>query len=224
MQSFNGNLVAVLSCLFIVIAVKAKLPIRPEPRISAQERLALLPYQIGPYTGRETAAKPDASEIDRFYSNGRSYPIEVAVSSGPFGTHSPEICLPYHGWSLVDHGRRKLESNPEIELQTVVAVSRDTSQHPLACGFYWRGKNAGTENFLADYIQQRWSTITQSMQNSELVTICTSMDDIRQAGAATGRVYQFANDLGPHFNGTPTRLLGRLTRQADGPYARRSRF
>lgn len=73
------------------------------------------------------------------------------------------------------------------------------------------------DNFLADWLQQRWTTVTRSAEDAELVSVCTSMEDIRSAGPASERVYEFANDLEPYFRSTSTRLVGSVIRKADEP-------
>jgi hypothetical protein len=58
----------------------------------------------------------------------------------------------------------------------------------------WQLANVlAADNFLIAWLQQRWATVTQSLQNAELVSICTAADDVRQAGPAAERVYEFAN-------------------------------
>lgn len=203
MQKLRANLLVVLGCLLAAILIKAKLPVSSAVNeVPADETLALLPYHLGPYTGREAHGKDVNSypgEVHRVYSQAQGTPIELLAYSTPLSAHGPANCLPYLGWSIIDRERRDLQVNPAIELQTVVAVPDNPWRRPLVCGYYWRRNNRATTNFLVAWLQQRWAAITQSMQDAELVSICTSVDDVRQAGPASERVYEFANDLEPYF-------------------------
>jgi hypothetical protein len=203
MQKLRTNLLVVLGCLLAAILIRAKLPESSGANeVPADERLALLPYHLGPYTGREAHGEDGngyPGEVHRIYSLGPGHPIELLAYSTSVGAHGPENCLPYLGWSLVSREQRNLEANPAIKLQTVLAVSDKPSEHPLVCGYYWRRSNRASVNFLAVWLQQRWAIITQSMQDAELVSICTNVDDVRQAGPAMERVHEFANDLEPYF-------------------------
>ena len=204
MQDFRRNLVVVLSCLLAAAVIEAKLPIKSGAReLPAEETLASLPYQFGPFSGREADTKADPREIHRFYSEAQGKPIELLAYSTSVGAHGPGNCLPYLGWSIIDREHRDLQVNSTIDLQTVVAVSDKPSERPLVCGYYWRRNNRATADFFVAWLQQRWATFTQSLQDAELVSICTNVDDVRQASPAMNRVYEFANDLEPYFQQRP---------------------
>jgi hypothetical protein len=209
MQNFRGNLLIVLGCLLVAIVIKAKLPIRSgENAAAADETLESLPYQLGPFTAKETHSnegKGYPGEIHRVYSQAQGSSIEVLAFPTPVNTHAPEDCLLYRGWSIIDRNRRKLQANPAIALETVIAVPNNASERPLACSFYWRRNKRATGNFLITWLQQRWATITQSLQDAELVRVCTTLDDLRQAGPAVERVYQFTNNLEPYFHRSSAR-------------------
>lgn len=184
--------------------IEAKLPGRPgRTPGSAEETLAALPYNVGGYSGREAHGadvRGYLGEVHRIYERAHSNSIEVLAFSTPVNVHGPENCLPYMGWSLIDRERRALHVNPAIELQTVVAASDNPSERPRVCGYYWRRNHRASANLFITWLQQRWATITQSLQDAELVSICTTVDDVRQAGPASERVYEFANDLEPYFH------------------------
>ena len=218
MQNGRANLVIVLSCLAAAMVVEAKLPTRYVER-PARGRDVSLPYHVGPFTGRE-AHGPDVKgypgEIHRVYRQEGANAIEL-IAAPTADNHAPENCLPYMGWSIIERGHRTLQANRAIELQTIVAVSDNPSERPLACAFYWRRNNHAADNFLVDWLQQRWATVTQSLQNAELVSVCTGMDDIRHAGPASERVYEFVNDLEPYFHRRSARLVGSVAHKGVGP-------
>ncbi len=220
MQKFRTNLLVILSCFLVAILIKAKLPANSgQPAAPTNETLASLPYQVGPYSGTEAHGediKGYVGEVHRIYRQSQKNPIELLAFSTPVNVHGPENCLPYLGWSLIGRERRKLHANPAIELQTVIAVSDNSSEHPIACGFYWRRHNRATANLFIDWLQQRWATITQSMQDAELVSICTQMDDLHQAGSANERIYEFANDIEPYFYRSSARFAESGTGQING--------
>jgi Protein of unknown function (DUF3485) len=203
MQNVRGNLLVVLACLLVAIVIEARLPTRSGGNaVAADETLDSLPYQLGPFTGRDAHSRDVEGypgEIHRDYSQAQGSSIEVLAFSTPVNTHGPEDCLPYLGWSIIDRDHRKLQANPAIALETVIAVPDNPSARPLACGFYWRRNKRGTANLLIGWLQQRWATITQSLQEAQFVSICTTLDDLRQARPAAEQVYQFANLLEPYF-------------------------
>ena len=219
MQKSNANLVIILSCLAVAMVVEAKLPASYTERAAPdREALISLPYHLGPFTGREAHGrdvKGYPGEIHRLYRQAGANAIEL-IAAPTADHHAPENCLPYMGWSIIERGHRTLEANPAIELQTIVAVSDNPSDHPLACGFYWRRNNRAMDNLLTNWLQ-RWATVTQSVQDAELVSICTATDDVRQAGPASERVYEFANDLEPYFHRGSERLVRSVMLQADRP-------
>jgi len=222
MHNFRGNLLIVVGCLLAAIVVAAELPATSGQYTSADESLASLPYRLGPFTGREAhgaATKGYPGELHRIYSQARGTPIELLAYPAPPSQHGPENCLPYLGWSIIERKRQTLQANPQIELQTIVAVSENSPQHPLVCGFYWRRNDRATANLLNTWLQQRWATITQSLQDAQVVSVCTSINDLQQAAAASKQVYQFTNDLEPFFQPNSPRLVGSLLRRAKLPAA-----
>lgn len=206
MRSFHANLVVIVAGLLLAIALQTSLPrAAAGDSAPAPASLAALPYQLGPFCGREAhgpEVKGFPGELHRIYQMQNS-PIEVLAFPAPLSEHSPEDCLPYLGWSIIARRRQALQANPAIELQIVVAVSANPSDSPRACGFYWRRKNAATANLLVSWLQQRWATVTQSLQNAELVTVCTPVEDIRHPQPAIERVYRFTNALEPYFHASP---------------------
>ena len=211
MHNFRGNLLIIVGCLLAAIVVEAKLPAASgQSPAAADESLSSLPYRLGPFTGREAhgaGTKGYPGELHRIYRQAQGTPIELLAYPTPLSQHGPENCLPYLGWSIIERNRQMLRANPEVELQTIVVVSDNSPQHPLVCGFYWRRNNRATSNLLNTWLQQRWAAITQSPQDAELVNLCTSINDLQQAGAATQQVYEFANDLEPFFQRSSPRLL-----------------
>ena len=223
MHNFRGNLLIVVGCLLAAIVVEAKLP-AGSGRVpaAADESLASLPYHFGPFSGREAhgpATKGYPSELHRIYSQAQGTPIELLAYPAPLSQHGPENCLPYLGWSIIERKGQMLQANPEVELQTLVAVSDNSSQHLLVCGFYWRRNDRATANLLTNWLQQRWATITQPLQDAQVVSVCTSINDLQQAAAASKQVYQFTNDLEPFFQPSSPRLVGSLLRRAKSPAA-----
>ncbi|HTM89914.1 MAG TPA: exosortase-associated EpsI family protein [Terriglobales bacterium] len=220
MQKSNTNLVIVLSCLAVAMLVEAKLPTSYAKRVAPdREALLSLPYHLGPFTGREAHGrdvKGYPGEIHRLYRQAGANAIEL-IAAPTANNHAPENCLPYMGWSIIERRYRTLEANPGIELQAIVAVSDNPTDHPLACGFYWRRNNRTADNYLSDWLRQRWATVTQSPENAELISICTAADDVHQAGPASERVYKFANDLEPYFHRSSERLVRSVMLQADRP-------
>jgi EpsI family protein len=207
MQKLCGNLLnlfIVVICLSLAMLIQAKLSGGSgQPSASAEETLEGLPYKVGGYTGREAHAadiKGYPGELHRIYEPAQGNSIELLAFSTPVNVHGPENCLPYMGWSLIDRERRNLQVNPAIELQTVVAASDDPAEHPLVCGYYWRRNRRAKSNLFVIWLQQRWATLTRSLQDAELVSICTNVGDVRQAGPAIERVQEFANDLEPYFH------------------------
>ncbi|HSB74108.1 MAG TPA: exosortase-associated EpsI family protein [Terriglobales bacterium] len=210
MQDFRRNLVVILACLMVAIAIEAGLPaVPPSHLLPADASLASLPYEIGPFIGRE-AHGPEVGgfpgELHRIYQ-AQGNPVELLAFPAAVNEHGPENCLPYLGWSIIARQRRTLQANPAIELQTVIAISSNPAQRPLACGYYWRRNNAAAGSLLASWLQQRWATVTQSLQGAELVTVCTPASDIRRPQPALQRVYEFANSLEPYFQSDPPRVL-----------------
>ena len=205
MQNDRRNIAIVLSCLFCAVLIEAKLPTSSKPIPAADGPFLSLPYQIGPYTGREAhppELKGYPGEIHRIYRQGQASPVELLVFPTAIN-HPPEHCFPYLGWTIIDRGRRHLQANPAVELQTLVAVPDDSaSEHPLACGFYWRRNNTAGANILREWLQQRWSTITEAAQGGAVVSICTTLNDVRQAEPGKQRVYEFATELEPFFRAT----------------------
>lgn len=204
MQNGRANLVVVLTCLAVAMVVEAKFPTSYAERAApGHDALTSLPYQLGPFSGREAHGRDIRGypgEIHRLYRQAGANAIEL-IAAPTADNHAPENCLPYMGWSIIERGHRTLQANPAIELQTIVAVSDNPSENPLACGYYWRRNHWTASNFLIAWLQQRWATVTQSLQDAELVSICTNVGDVRQADPAIERVYKFANDLEPYFHG-----------------------
>lgn len=210
----------IVSCLAVAVAIEANLPAGYDQHAApGHDSLTSLPYHLGGFDGREAHSKDIKGypgEIHRLYRQAGANTIEL-IAAPTANNHAPENCLPYMGWSIIESGHRALQANPAIELQTMVAVSDNPSEPPLACAFYLRRNNRATENPLAQWLQQRWATVTESSQTAELVSLCTRMDDVRQAAPAVERVYAFANDLEPYFRETSTRLMESATRPSNGP-------
>lgn len=220
MQNRHANLVAILSCLAVAVALEAKLPTSyAEPAAPGHDTLISLPYHLGWFSGREAHGRDIRGypgEIHRLYRQAGANAIEL-IAAPTADNHASENCLPYMGWSIIERGRHTLEANPAIELQTIIAVSDNPSQRPLACAFYWRRNNRAMDNFLTDWLQLRWATVTRSSEDAELVSVCTRMEDIRNAGPASERVYGFANDLEPYFHHSSPPTVGSLSQQMDRP-------
>lgn len=220
MQNRHANLVAILSCLAVGVVLEAKLPTSYAGRAApGHDTLISLPYHLGPFSGREAHGRDIRGypgEIHRLYRQAGANAIEL-IAAPTADHHAPENCLPYMGWSIIERGHRTLKANAAIELHTIIAISDNPSQRPLACAFYWRRNNRAMDNFLTDWLQQRWATVRRSAEDAELVSVCTNMEDIRDAGPASERVYEFANDLERYFRPTSTRLVGSVIRKADGP-------
>ncbi|HKU22630.1 MAG TPA: exosortase-associated EpsI family protein [Terriglobales bacterium] len=218
MRNFRGNMLMLVGCLLAGIVVQAILPARVgQFRAPADERLASLPYHFGRFAGREAhgaGIKGYPGELHRIYHQADGSSIELLAYPAPLSEHGPQNCLPYLGWSIIERKRQVLQANPRIELQTVVAVSDNPARHPLVCGFYWRKRNRATANLLTIWLQQRWATITQSLQDAELVNVCASISGLQKAGAAAQQVYEFANDLEPFFQPSPPRPPEPLSRVA----------
>jgi hypothetical protein len=220
MQNHRANFLIIAGCLAVAAAIEANLPAGLEqPAARVRDARISLPYHLGPYSGREAHGQDIRGypgEIHRLYRQAGANAIEL-IAAPTANHHAPENCLPYMGWSIIQRGHRTLQSNPAIELQTVVAVSDNASEQPRACAYYWRRDNRATDNLLAQWLQQRRAAVTQSFENAELVSACTSMEDVRQAASALERVYNFANDFEPYFEDPTARLVGSATRPADGP-------
>ncbi len=219
MHDGRANLLVVLTCLGAAMLVEANLPTSYAERAApGHDAFVSLPYQLGPFHGREAHGRDIRGypgEIHRLYRQSGANVIEL-IAAPTADNHAPENCLPYMGWSVIERGHRTLQANPAIELQTIVAVSDNPSDHPLACGYYWRRNHRATSNFVIAWLQQRWATVTQSLEDAELVSVCTSMDDVRQAGTASEQIYKFATDLEPYFHHTSPPTIGSLSHR-DGP-------
>lgn len=218
MRNFRGNLLMIAGCLLAAIVVEANLPASSgHPPAAGDQTLASLPYHLGTFTGREAhgaGIKGYPGELHRIYRQAHGAAIELLAYPAPLSQHGPENCLPYLGWTLIERKRQMLQANPKVELQTIVAVSDNPPRHFLVCGFYWRRRNRATASLLTVWLQQRWATLTQSLQDAELVNVCASINDLQQAGAAAEQVYRFANDLEPFFQRRSPLLVESLSQGA----------
>lgn len=202
MRKLYGNLLVVLFFLLIGILLQARLPVTPAEPSPAAESLASLPYHLGSFAGRE-AHSPEIvgyrGETHRIYRQPQGVPIELLAFPAPLNVHDPETCLPYLGWTIVSRASGKLAANPVVELETVIAVPPDPSQPPLACGYYWRRNQAASANLAHRWLDVRWASVTRSLDAAELVSLCTTVDDIRHPQPALLRLNALANLLEPYF-------------------------
>src|SRR5579872_4412702 len=109
MQKGRANLVAILSCLAVAMMVEARLPTSCAERAAPGHDAPIsVPYQLGPFTGREAHGrdvKGYPGEIHRLYRQAGANAIEL-IAAPTADNHAPENCLPYMGWSIIERGHR----------------------------------------------------------------------------------------------------------------------
>ncbi|WP_435006318.1 EpsI family protein [Tundrisphaera lichenicola] len=119
--------------------------------------LASLPMELGNWSGRDLPIDPDILErsqatecLSRLYENP-SYPgigLTLWVNYSLYGTnmrHSPEICLPSHGWNKVESLTSILPiSNPDGSDLPVsrLAYARDELVQDVGFWYYIFGEGA----------------------------------------------------------------------------------
>jgi EpsI family protein len=128
--------------------------------------------------------------VQRAYLHPQGYHVFVYI--GYYGTrrggtpeHTPDVCYPSQGWSIVESERRRVGGRDGFELREFV-VEKDGEQR-LVHFWYRTGVTTGITSILGLRLNHFWGRLTRNRGDGALIRLSTSISE-GELAAARGRL------------------------------------